>query len=633
MLQQMRSGAASWIAKGLMVLLVLSFGAWGVADYIRNFNTGGDVAKVGDQAITQAEFSESWRREVSTMQRRFGPNFNAEQARQLGLDETVLNRMVEDKLYEQAARDMGISISEKDVRDAIMNAPAFRDPSGQFNRLAFESYLRNEGYSEGMLVAVLRGDLARTRLLGSLFGTVTGAPQLMTYTMLGYRLERRLAEYVVIDAAKLPPPAVPADDKIEDYYKANPKAFTAPERRDLSWFTLTPEDLAAKTEVSDAELHDEYEANKQAYETPEKRTVEQVVFTTEAEAKAAYEAVQKGEDFLAMAARTQKLKPADVSLGSVTKADLPAAIATPIFALAPNTVSQPVRSPFGWHLARVTAVQPGSTKTFDQAKAELHEQIALRKAGDAMVKLRAKIDDQIAGGAMLDEIAKTDGATVKTVANIDAGGKDKAGKPTADLPQSRDFLTQAFDMADNSEPQIVDLAGGGLAVVKATGITPAAVRPLAEVKDDVVKALLQRARATAAQDKAKEIADAVRGGGDLARLAAAAGAVVQLSPPLLRSGQPADRNVSPVLVSALFGAKAVGDVVTGPATTPGGAVVARLSGIQPADPADLAKQTDAVSQQLGGGMAQDLVQEYRQVLQAEYGVKIDATARARAAGL
>src|SRR3546814_3474602 len=115
MLREVRFGAASWIAKGRVVLLGLSFGAWGVADYIRNFNTGGDVAKVGDQAITQAEFSESWRREVASMQRRFGPNFNAEQARQLGLDETVLNRMVEDKLYEQAARDMGISISEKEI--------------------------------------------------------------------------------------------------------------------------------------------------------------------------------------------------------------------------------------------------------------------------------------------------------------------------------------------------------------------------------------------------------------------------------------------------------------------------------------------------------------------------------------
>ena len=47
---------------------------------------------------------------------------------------------------------------------------------------------------------------------------------------------------------------------------------------------------------------------------------------------------------------------------------------------------------------------------------------------------------------------------------------------------------------------------------------------------------LCRARATAAQDKAKEIADAVRGGADLAKAAAAIGALVQLSPPLQRSG-------------------------------------------------------------------------------------------------
>jgi peptidyl-prolyl cis-trans isomerase D len=631
MLQQMRSGAASWIAKGLMVLLVLSFGAWGIADYIRNFHSGGDVAKVGDEAITQPEFTESWRREVANLQRRFGPTFNADQARQLGLDETVLNRMIEDKLYGQAARDMGISISENDVRGAIMNAPAFKGPTGEFNRLAFESYLRNEGYSEGMLVGMLRGDLARTRLLGSLFGTVTAAPQLLTYTVLGYRLERRLAEYVVIDAAKLPPPAMPADDKIDEYYKANPKAFTAPERRSLAWFTITPEDVAAKTPVSDAELHEEYEANKQAYMTPEKRAVEQVVFPTEAEAKTAYEAVQKGEDFLAMAARTQKLKPEDVKLGNVAQSELPAAIANTIFGLAPNKVSEPVRSPFGWHLARVTAVQPGSTKSFDDAKAELREQVALRKAGDAMVKLRAKVDDQIAGGATLDEIAKTDGSTVHTVVDVDAAGKDKAGQPVAALPD-KPVLAQGFDMSDSSEPQIVDLPGGGLAVIKPTAITPAAVRPLAEVKDDVVKALQQRARATAAQDKAKEIADAVRGGGDFARLAAQAGAAVQLSPPLLRSGQPADRNLSPILVSALFGAKAVGEAVTGPGTTAGNAVVARLSGIQPPDPAELAKQSDAVSQQLGGGMAQDLVQEYRQALQGDYGVKVDAAARAHATG-
>jgi len=635
MLQQMRSGAASWIAKGLMVLLVISFGAWGIADYIRGFGTHGDVATVGGEAITQAEFADAWRREVSNLQRRFGAGFSAEQAHQLGLDESVLNRMIEDKLYGHAARDLNIAISEKDVRDAIMNAPAFKGPTGEFNRLAFEAYLRNEGYSEAMLVSVLRGDLARTRLLGSLFGTVTTAPQLMTYTVLGYRLERRLAEYVVVDAARLPPPAMPGDDSIQEYYKANPKTFTAPERRSLSWFTITPAEQAAKIAVTDAELRDEYEADKQAYVTPEKRSVEQVVFATEAEAKAAYDAVQKGEDFMAMAARTRKLKPEDVRLGTVTRDELPAAIANAIFALPVNTVGEPVTSSFGWHLARVTAIQPGSTKSFDDAKAELRQQIALRKAGDGMTRLRDKIDDQIAGGAGIDEVAKAEGIAVKQATDIDAKGADKAGKPVADLPQSKDFLSQAFEMTDGSEPQIVELAGGGLVVVKATAITPAAVRPLDEVKADVIKALQQRAQATAAQDRAGAIAEAVRKGGDLAKEAAAVGATVQLSPPLLRSGQPADRNISPVLVSALFGAKAVGDVVTGPAAVAdtGSAMVARLTAIQPADPADLAKQTEAVGQQLGGGMAQDLVQQYRQALQADYGVKMDAAARARAAGL
>ncbi|WP_370155160.1 SurA N-terminal domain-containing protein [Ferrovibrio sp.] len=635
MLQQMRSGAASWIAKGLMVLLILSFGVWGIADYVSGFGAGGDVAKVGNEAITQTEFADAWRRELAGLQRRFGGSFSSDQALQLGLDESVLNRLVEDRLYGQAAKDLHIAIGEDDVREAIMNAPSFRGPTGQFDRFAFENYLRNEGYSEGMLIAVLRGELARTRLLGSLFGTIATAPALMTNTILGYRLERRLAEYVLVDATKLPDPPVPADDKVEEYYKANPAAFTAPERRDIAWFAVTPAARAAQMQVSDAELHEEYEASKQAYVTPEKRAVEQVVFATEAEAKAAYEAVQKGEDFIAMAARTQKLKPADVQLGLLTRNDLPAAIANAVFAQAPNTVGQPVTSPFGWHLVRVTAVEPGSTKSFDEARAELRQQIALRKALDGMVALRAKIDDQIAGGASLDEIAKAQAASLQTAAGLDAGGLDRDGKPAAGLPQSRDFLAQAFDMPEAGEPVIVDLPDGGIAILKATAVMPSAVRPLAEVKADVIAALQTRARATAADDRARAIAEAVRKGGDLAREAAAIGASVRLSAPLLRSGQPAERNLSPTVVSSLFAARAAGEIVTGPAANapPGSAIVARLSAIEPADPAAVARQSEATGQQLAGGMAQDLVQQYRRVLQAEFGVKTDAAARARATGL
>lgn len=632
MLQQMRSGAASWIAKGLMVLLILSFGVWGIADYVGSFGRSGDVAKVGSTAITQSEFAEAFRREVSNLRRRFGGAFSNEQARQLGLDESVLNRLIEDKLYVQTARSMGVTVSDQQVRDTIMNAPAFKGMAGQFDRLAFESYLRNEGMSESMLVAVLREDIARTQLVGSLFGSVTTAPKAMADTLLAYRLERRLAEYLIVDASKLPAPAAPADAQIEEYYKANPAAYTTQERRSVAWFEISAEQRAAVMTVTDDELRAEYDSNSAAYTVPERRSVEQVVFATEAEAKAAAEAIAKGETFLAMAERTQKLKADDVKLGVVTRAELPAAIANAAFALEVNKVSEPTISPFGFHLLRVTAVQPGSTRSFDDAKAELRQQIGLRKALEGMVKLRQQIDDQIAGGATLEEVAKTQSIAVQAAADIDGQGQGADGKPAANLPKLPAFFAEVFQLGPDAEPHILD-SDTGLIVMKVTGIKAAALRPLDEVKADVVAALQQRARGEAAARKAAEIAERVRAGGDLAKEAAALGASVQLSAPLTR-GQPAERNFSPVINGSLFNAKA-GEIVTGPAamTGPSGtanAIVARLTRVEPADPAAIARGQEQTGQQLAAGMAQDLLQQYRSVLQKDVGVSVNAAARARA---
>jgi peptidyl-prolyl cis-trans isomerase D len=631
MLQQMRSGAASWIAKGLMVLLVFSFAIWGIADYVRGFGSSGDVAKVGSATIGQAEFSDALRREVTALRRQFGPAFSIEQARQLGLDETALNRMIEDKLYVQAAGKLGLSVSDAQVRDMILNAPAFKGMGGQFDRLAFEQYLRQEGYNEGMLVALLRDDIARTQLLGSLFGSVVHAPAPMVDAVLRYRLQRRLAEYIVIDPAKLPAPAAPSEAQIDEYYKANPAAFTAPERRNLTWFDITAAQRAAVMAVDDAEIREEYEAHRQAYVTPEKRSVEQVVFPTEAEAKAAHEAIAKGEAFAAMAARTQKLKPEDLSLGLVTRNDLPAAIANAAFALEKDKVSEPVISPFGFHLLRVTDIQAGSTRSLDDVKAELRNQIALRKAADGMVKLRQQIDDQIAGGATLDEIAKAQSQPLKQVDSIDARGADTAGKPIEALPKLPAFLNEAFELGPEAEPHIVDLPEGGLIVLKVTAIQPAALKPMNDVKPQVVAALTERARAEAAGERARQIAERLRSGGDLAREAAGIGASVQLSAPLTRGGQPAERSFSPAVLGALFNAKQAGEVVTGPAAAPaGGAIVARLSRIEEPDTAMVARQQEQTAQQLAGGVTQDLVQQYKQVLQKDIGVTVNAAARARA---
>ncbi|MFN3401976.1 MAG: hypothetical protein ACK4Z4_16675, partial [Ferrovibrio sp.] len=161
---------------------------------------------------------------------------------------------------------------------------------------------------------------------------------------------------------------------------------------------------------------------------------------------------------------------------------------------------------------------------------------------------------------------------------------------------------------------------------------PATLKPLDQVKPEVVAALTERARADAANDRAKQIAERLRSGGDLAREAAGIGANVQLSAPLSRGAQPAERSFSPAVLSALFASPKVGDVVSGPAANPaGGAIVAKLTGIEQPDPALIARQQEQTAQQLAGGMTQDLVAQYKQVLQKEIGVSVNVDARNRAA--
>lgn len=629
MLAQMRKGAGSWVAKILMLLLVISFGAWGIGDYVRTSTP--PVAKIGNQEISAVEFSDAMRREGQQLSRRIGQPLNREQMLQFGLDESVLAGLIAARAYEQAAIKQGLAATQGVVRDYIMRADTFKGTNGQFDRLRYDAFLRNEGYSESMLVELVRRDLLREQLLGSLLSGVEAMPTLAVDTILAYRLETRVADYIRIEAAKLPAPAAPTDAEIEEYYKANPARFSAPERRDIGFVSFTPTSRAGEIAVSEEEIKEEYEAHKADYVTPERRQVQQVVFNTEDEAKAARAAVLAGEDFVAMAARTRQLKPADVDLGLLQKEQLPADLSGPAFALTQAGIAEPVKSAFGWHLLRVVEIKAGSITALAEVSEKLRQQVALYKAGDALLKLRPQVEDLIASGAPLEDIAKAQKANLNTLAGLDARGQDASGKAIDGLPTTQPaFLGEAFQLAEKVDPVILDQADGGFQVVQVMAIKPATVKPLEEVRNEVVAALTAIKRSRAADQMAMQIAERLRAGGDLLKEAQALGVVAQTTPPLSRGGQPADRALSPSVVSLLFAAKQPGEVAVGPASTPGDAIVARLGRIVPADVAAIAAQRDRASQQLTQGLIGELEERYRKQVEASLGLSINAAAKARA---
>ncbi len=80
---------------------------------------------------------------------------------------------------------------------------------------------------------------------------------------------------------------------------------------------------------------------------------------------------------------------------------------------------------------------------------QLRQQVALNKAGDALLKLRPQVEDMIAGGMPLADIAKTHKIAVSTQAGLDARGNDAAGKPVETLPQTQPADHRAIERPDD----------------------------------------------------------------------------------------------------------------------------------------------------------------------------------------
>lgn len=85
MLEALRRGAQTRVAKLLFGLLVLSFGIWGVHDVFRGWGRGA-VAHVGSTAISDEEFRRAYQNELDRVSQQARQRITAEQGRAFGLD-------------------------------------------------------------------------------------------------------------------------------------------------------------------------------------------------------------------------------------------------------------------------------------------------------------------------------------------------------------------------------------------------------------------------------------------------------------------------------------------------------------------------------------------------------------------
>jgi peptidyl-prolyl cis-trans isomerase D len=630
MLQAIRKGTGSWITKGFLLVIVLSFAVWGVGDIIRGPRDT-TVITVGSRDISASEFNREFQVDMRLLQARLSTVIPPEDVRRYGIVDATVRRFVDRSLLDQAVGDLGLAVADAVVEARTVSNPAFQNALGRFDRRIFESTIQTRGMNEQMYFAASRGDIAREMLIASI-ADGGAIPEALTQKVYAYRQERRAAEIIVIPHDAMGEVEAPDEGTLEAFHQENAVRFTAPEYRSLTYLTLAPKDLADEVSISDDELAEEYELRLDEYVTLARRDLDQIVLGDEAAARAAHQRIAGGADFAQVAAEVADLSAEDLALGVVTQEDLPTGAGEKVFALPLNGLSEPLESAFGWHLFWVKGVVEGGTRSLDEVRDELTRALKLERAADAMFELANELQDALAGGTTLEEAAVQLGLDLKRLEAVDAVGTDAFGAPIAELLEAAGLLSAAFQGEVGIESDLVETEKGSYFIVRVDKITEPALRPLEDVRADVIAAWQAAQRAEAARAKADETADKVRGGAELSAVAAELGYETRTTPGLTRAESQGDPAISSVVLAELF-ALSPGEVATGTTALGNAQVVARLKTVETPNASADALALRRITEELRQGLAGDVLAQYRDALEAAYSVEINDIAIDSALGL
>lgn len=621
MLQKLRSSSAGLAAKGLLILLIASFAVWGVQGYLSQRGQGDVVATVGEETITSSELATAFARDVRRFQAQ-GSDFTAEQARNLGLMDLALDRLIRGRLYDEASKWLGMGISDERIADAIRQEQLFYDDGGNFSRSRFEFLLRNSRMSEAQYVADLRRDVARREIINSLAFT-DGAPTVIEKRLHLYRNEKRVAIMAVVPVDESLDVGIPDEETINQIHQEQAERYTAPERRSATYVLLTPQAAMRDVVITEEEVRARYEENVAQYTQPERRVVQQIRFEDEEKARKATELIGEGRSFSAVAKDVAGIDAESLDFGEFPTGQFPIPeLSDTIADLQEGEVSQPVQSDFGWHIFRVTEIKPEQVKPFAEVRDEIEANLKSESAGDLLYDLSTALEDELAGGATLEDAASKLGLDVRTTGLLDIEGMDADGTMAEDLPEG-EFLNTLFVTGEGEQSALSQTPAGNYYILRVDEIVPSKLRPLTDVRDEIVADWQAQQRREAAQERALAIVERIENGEKLSDIAPTEGLQIMESKPFTRNSDGAESELlTPVLISDLF------RLEKGQATmaeTDRGFVIAELKAVQPAGPTN----TEELGRMIGNQMTGDVLRQFDAALREEFDVEVDEAALAR----
>jgi len=524
-----------WMQFILLLLIVPSFALVGVQSYQSFINREPELADVGKQEVSRAEFDAAHRNSLEQMRRNAGPNFDPVQADTPAMRREILDQLIDQRLLAQVAADNRFSVSDGMLRNRIAAIPAVQD-NGRFSPERYRQVLAMQGLTPAGFEANLRRDLAVSRVLEPVSSSAT-LPNTVIDGIEAAFIQQRTVQTRSFAAADFRDKVQVSNQDVQAWYDSHKPQLEVPEQVQAQYLVLDEAAATQGVKVSDADVESYYKQNLSHFGQPERRRISHILIQVApgASAEDREKARQQAEALAKQAAanpagfdelaRKQSQDAGSAAQGGDLGWTVPEVLSQAAASLSKDQVSGVVQSPAGFHILKVTDFQPSSVPPLaevkDKATQEIRKQLAAAHFSEMATALTKAVYDQ---RDTLEPVADALGVKLRTASGITRTGllpADQAGPDAAsaspdaaslDNPRVRQALFSNDVLRDKANSGVIELAPDTMLAVRVKQVQPAHVPPLADVQASIREQLVAERAGQAARQAGEALLKSLQDG-------------------------------------------------------------------------------------------------------------------------
>ena len=517
----------------LMLLLALSFVAWGIGDVFTGGLTQGTVAEVGNRKITTTQLKSAFEENLRRIREEFSMPMDTTEAVKSGMLSNNLRQLTEGATLDAEAENLGLAPNATILARLIAEEAAFKNEEGKFDPVRYKFVLERNDLTEPKLLEIFKEHYSRA-ILQSMFAPSVLPPSTVLEPVYSVSAESRAMEFAHIAYEDVVlPPVTEAD--IQAYFDKNRSLFQSPEKRRFQYAAFDLSAAKAAIALTDQDIADEYEKHKAEFTTPAKRSYYQIIAQNTEEADKVLKALQAEIPAGNTSAGNDAVKAAFTKVAADVLQDahkaifednkgkddvLPTELSPALFDIDQRGYQAIAETPLGHHVLYVTDSNPEVVQSLAEVKDSLRNKVLEEKAGEAMFSTLNALNEKLSAGSNLETAASELGISLQTKTNVtqfENTEEEKQRRAASSTPPAQDpeyyaqIATVAFEMQTGGTSGLRETPEGAYFVVQMDSIIPTGELDFAAAKVDAAATLerkqqQEKAESLIAEIKAKVLA-------------------------------------------------------------------------------------------------------------------------------